>query len=63
MSDANLSKLSPFRVDADELIEKFGLSDEDFAPANDSEKESMVEMHKSVSFWADAWRRFKANHV
>jgi ABC-type dipeptide/oligopeptide/nickel transport system permease subunit len=23
----------------------------------------MVQMHKSVSFWQDAWRRFKKNHV
>lgn len=63
MSDVNLSKLSPFRVDADELIEKFGLTEDDFEKANETEKESMVEMHKSVSFWADAWRRFRANHV
>ncbi len=63
MSDMNLSKLSPFRVDADELIEKFGLKEDDFEKANETEKESMVEMHKSVSFWADAWRRFRANTV
>ena len=57
------AKLSPFQVDPKELEEAFGLDDNSFDKANDSEKESMVEMHKSISYWADAWRRFRANHV
>jgi ABC-type dipeptide/oligopeptide/nickel transport system permease subunit len=36
---------------------------EDFSSATSDEKDSMVQMHKSVSFWQDAWRRFKRNHV
>ncbi|MCR5375082.1 MAG: ABC transporter permease [Lachnospiraceae bacterium] len=57
------AKISPFQVDPKELEEAFGLDDNSFDAANDIEKESMVEMHKSVSYWADAWRRFKSNHV
>lgn len=57
------AKLSPFQVDPKSLEEAFGLDDNSFDKANDSEKESMVEMHKSISYWADAWRRFRANHV
>ena len=58
---ANLSSISPFRPDPDKIMEAFGLTDADFSPADESEKESMVEKHKSVSYWRDAWRRFRAN--
>ena len=60
--DGLFAKLSPFQVDPDR-IPPLDLSAEDFAPAEDSEKEAMVEMHKSVSYWRDAWRRFRANTV
>lgn len=60
---ANLSSISPFRPDPDKIMEAFGLNDSDFSPADESEKESMVEKHKSVSYWRDAWRRFRANTV
>ena len=57
------AKFSPFHVDPKPIMEEFNLSDEDFAQASADEKESMVETHKSVGFWADAFRRFKANTV
>ncbi len=53
-------KFSPFQVDADKIPP---LTAEDFAPALEGEKAAMVEMHKSVSYWRDAWRRFRANTV
>ena len=56
-------KFSPFQVDPDEVWADYGLSDSDFAPATDSEKENMVEIRKSVSYWRDAARRFKKNTV
>lgn len=59
----NISLLSPFRVDDAAIMETFGVSEADFAPADQEEKEAMVEVHKSVSFWADAWRRFRKNTV
>lgn len=60
---APFAKLSPFQVDPEKIEETFGIRQGDFEPASDSEKESMVEMHKSISFWKDAWRRFRANTV
>ena len=59
----DFSKISPFHVDPTPIIEEFELNAEDFAPANQSEKESMVEKRKSVSYWRDAARRFKENKV
>ncbi len=60
--DGLFAKLSPFQVDPDR-IPALDLRAEDFAPAEEKEKEAMVEMHKSVSYWRDAWRRFRANTV
>lgn len=50
-------------IDADKILELNEMTDDDFASATSNEKESMVQMHKSVSYWKDAWRRFKRNHV
>ncbi len=58
--DAKFAKISPFQVDPDKIPP---LTADDFAPAGDKEKEAMVEKHKSVSYWRDAWRRFRANTV
>ena len=52
--DGKFAKLSPFQVDPDKIPP---LSAEDFAPAAEEEKAAMVEKHKSVSYWRDAWRR------
>ena len=59
----NFAKLSPFQVDPDKIEQTFGLSADDFLPASEQEKESIVYKHKSVSYWRDAARRFKANTV
>lgn len=52
-----------FHTDADKVLDLNQFSDADFETATADEKESMVQMHKSVSYWKDAWRRFKRNHV
>ena len=57
------AKISPFQVDPEKIMETFDIRDDDFSSASSQEKESMVEMHKSISFWQDAWRRFRANTV
>jgi hypothetical protein len=57
------SKLSPFQVDPDRVWADYGISESDFAPASEAEKENMVEVRKSVSYWRDAARRFKKNTV
>ncbi len=57
------AKISPFQVDPEKIMDTFGIRDDDFSAASSQEKESMVEMHKSISYWQDAWRRFRANTV
>ena len=52
-----------FHTDTDRILDLNQFSDEDFSLASDEEKESMVHMHKSVSFWQDGLRRFRKNHV
>lgn len=52
-----------FHTDADQVLDLNDISAEDFDSATQDEKASMVQMHKSVSYWKDAWRRFKKNHV
>ncbi len=39
------------------------LNPEDFLPASESEKESLVVMRESVSFWKDGFRRLRKNKV
>lgn len=44
-------------------IMSFQLKVDDFLPATDAEKQSLVQMRPSVSFWKDALRRLGKNHV
>ena len=60
---ADFSKISPFQVDPSAIEEAMTLTADDFIPASEGEKENMVEKRKSVSYWRDAARRFKANTV
>ena len=55
------AKFSPFMVDPESIEKTF--SADDFAPASLEERESVVEKHKSVSYWRDAARRFRKNTV
>lgn len=55
--------LSPFHVNPDRVWTELNLEAADFEPATTVEKESMVEVRKSVSYWRDAARRFKKNTV
>ena len=57
------AKVSPFVVDPKPIEESFLLQDGEFERASLEERESVVEKHKSVSYWRDAWRRFRANTV
>ncbi len=57
------AKISPFQVDPEKIEEIFSLTAADFEPANEDEKAAMEEKRKSVSYWRDAWRRFRANTV
>ena len=57
------AKISPFMVDPEPIEKAFQLQDSDFERATSDEKESVVEKHKSISYWRDAGRRFRANTV
>lgn len=57
------AKLSPFQVDPEAIEQTFGVQPGDFGGASESEREAVVEKHKSVSYWRDAWRRFRGNTV
>ena len=52
-----------FHTHTDSILDMNRFSEDDFQKANDDEKRSMVQMHKSVSFWQDGWRRFRRNYV
>ena len=57
------AKYSPFQVDPDKVWADYDITALDFEPATVSEKEDMVEVRKSVSYWRDSARRFKRNTV
>ena len=46
-----------------ETKETMQFTEADFLPADQSEKESLVVMRESVSFWKEGIRRFKRNPV
>ncbi len=52
-----------FQTDPEKILDFSQFSDADFEAASGDEKKSMVQMHKSVSYWQDAWRRFRKNPV
>ena len=45
------------------LSMQLNLNPEDFLPASDEEKQSLVIMRESVGFWKDGARRFAKNKV
>jgi len=61
--DIKSGKFNMFHIDADKVLKIQKLKPDDFVKATEKEKESMVEKHKSISYWKDAMRRFKANKV
>lgn len=52
-----------FHIDSQKIMELQQFKPEDFYLATKDDKESMVEKHKSISYWKDAWRRFRGNRV
>ena len=49
--------------DVDSMLDWNSLTLADFAPAGQQEKEDFIQQRKSVSYWADAWRRLRKNAV
>lgn len=55
--------IGSLQVDVEPLLEWNDLKPEDFAPATGEEKADFIRQRKSVSYWADAWRRLRKNTV
>ena len=47
----------------DDILAWNELPETSFEPASVTEKENFIQDRKSVSYWADAWRRLKKNTV
>ena len=58
-----MPKFNIFHTKVDDILAENEFSSADFSKASAAEKESMVEKHKSISYWKDAGRRFRQNHV
>ncbi|MGX8773813.1 MAG: ABC transporter permease [Bacillota bacterium] len=58
-----LARFSPFQVDPDKVWADYDITELDFEAATTSEKEDLVLLRKSVSYWRDAGRRFRRNTV
>jgi len=39
------------------------LNPDDFIPSTAEEKQAFIPQHKSISYWADAWRRLRKNYA
>lgn len=51
------------RPDVEDILSWSDLPDNAFEPATSHEKENFIQDRKSVSYWADAWRRLRKNTV
>ena len=47
----------------DDILEWSKLPEDAFDPASSQEKADFIKDRKSVSYWADAWRRLRRNKV
>jgi oligopeptide transport system permease protein len=66
MIKKDMKRILSAQVDVESILaqnEAFQFLDDDFRLASDEEKASFIEMRKSMSYWQDAWRRLKKNHV
>ncbi|MBR0156372.1 MAG: ABC transporter permease [Clostridia bacterium] len=63
MENKRKFNLNLFHINVDKIEGFNDLSASDFEAATKSEKDNMVTMHKSISYWADARRRFRKNTV
>ena len=60
MADHKKKTFGSLQPDIDDIL---SWGEEAFAPATVSEKENFIQDRKSVSYWADAWRRLKKNTI
>lgn len=64
MADNKMKKAAVGSLQPDPDIFNWNdLTDSDFEKASSTEKENFIQDRKSVSYWADAWRRLRKNKV
>lgn len=65
MSDSKKMKrcIVSLQPDVESMLDWNDLTNEDFAPASQTEKDEFIQDRESVSYWKDAWRRLKKNTV
>jgi len=61
--EKKMPRFNIFHTKVDDILAENEFCEADFASATADEKESMIEKHKSISYWKDAARRFRKNHV
>jgi len=61
--EKKMPRFNIFHTKVDDILAENEFCEADFTSATADEKESMIEKHKSVSYWKDAARRFRKNHV
>lgn len=57
------AKFGSLQPNLEDVIEWSNLSAADFSPASAQDKDNFIQDRESVSYWKDAWRRFKKNAV
>ena len=60
MADQKKKTFGSLQPDIDDIL---SWGEDAFAPASTTEKENFIQDRKSVSYWADAWRRLKKNTI
>ena len=60
MADQKKKTFGSLQPNIDDIL---AWGDDAFAPASVAEKENFIQDRKSVSYWADAWRRLKKNTI
>lgn len=56
-------KIGSLQPNIDDIMKWNELPEDSFDPATTEEKENFIQERKSVSYWADAWRRLRKNVV
>ena len=59
----NKPRFGSLQPDVEDILHWNDLTDSDFSKASAAEKEDFIQQRKSVSYWADAWRRLRKNTV
>lgn len=57
------NKLGSLQPNIDDIMKWNEVPQDSFEPATSEEKENFIQDRKSVSYWADAWRRLRKNTV